>query len=43
VVVQIVVSLMTPPRRFSFDEVAVMMATQRQGIEGKISPEPIGH
>jgi SSS family solute:Na+ symporter len=37
VVVQIVASLLTPPKRYSFDEVAATMATQRQGIEGKIS------
>jgi SSS family solute:Na+ symporter len=43
VVVEIVVSLMTPPKRFSFDEVAVTMAEQRQGIEGKISQEAIVH
>jgi len=43
IAVQIVVSLLTPPKRHSFDEVAAMMASQRQGIEGKISPEPMAH
>ena len=43
VVVQIVVSLLTPPKRYSFDEVAVTMATQRQGIEGKLPQETIAH
>jgi hypothetical protein len=33
-----VVSLMTPPKRLAFDEVAETMARARQGIEGKISP-----
>jgi SSS family solute:Na+ symporter len=43
VLVQIVVSLLTPPKRYSFDEVAETMARQRQGIEGKISQDPIAH
>ena len=43
VVVQVVVSLLTPPKRYSFDEVAATMATQRQGIEGKLPQETITH
>ena len=43
VVVQIVVSLLTPPKKYSFDEVAVTMATQRQEIEGKLPQETIAH
>jgi SSS family solute:Na+ symporter len=43
VVVQIVVSLLTPPKKFSFDEVAATMAIQRQGIEGKLPQETTAH
>lgn len=32
----VIVSLATPPRRFSFSEIAETMARQRQAIEGKI-------
>jgi solute:Na+ symporter, SSS family len=43
VLVQIVVSLLTPPKRKSFDEVAAAMARQRQDIEGKMPGETAAH
>ena len=43
VLVQIVVSLLTPPKRLSFDEVAAAMARQRQDIEGKMPGETAAH
>jgi solute:Na+ symporter, SSS family len=40
VVVQIVVSLLTPPRRFAFAQVAERMTKERQALEGNFPQEP---
>jgi solute:Na+ symporter, SSS family len=40
VVVQIVVSLLTPPRRFTFAQVAERMTKERQALEGNFPQDP---